>query len=85
METAIGIIIGGLITWVVSLVYYRKASDDLRKEAAELRRLSAVLARGMEEEGRPTFARDESGDPTGVRGSIAHTMKGYVADPRPED
>ncbi len=37
METVISILIGSGITWFVSQWYYRKAAEDLQKEAAKLR------------------------------------------------
>jgi hypothetical protein len=37
------VMIGGLITLMVSWIFYHRAADDLRKEAAELRRLIALV------------------------------------------
>jgi hypothetical protein len=39
IETLVGIVVGGLITWLVSYRYYKKAGDELRHEAESLRKL----------------------------------------------
>lgn len=36
ISTAIGVIVGGVITWYFSWLYYKKSGDQLRKELAEL-------------------------------------------------
>jgi hypothetical protein len=44
----VGIFIGGIITWLVAWYYYRKAGQELKQEAAELRRLNNLMLHGME-------------------------------------
>lgn len=37
VSTAIGIIIGGFITWLFSWIYYKKAGEELQDKALELK------------------------------------------------
>ena len=37
MDTLLGVVIGGVITFLTSRWYYHRASEDLRQEAKELR------------------------------------------------
>jgi uncharacterized membrane protein len=39
LMTIISVSIGGIITWLVSWIYYRKAGKELLNEAKELRKL----------------------------------------------
>jgi hypothetical protein len=45
---AIGVVIGGVITFLVSRHHYKRAAEDLTKEADELRRLSGLILRGLD-------------------------------------
>ena len=51
IETVGSFILGAVVTWVVSQLYYKKAGDELRKEAAELRRLMTMMLTSMERQG----------------------------------
>jgi hypothetical protein len=66
METLISIVIGAVITWFFSWLYYAKSGKQLVQEAAKLRQLNELLLRGMENAGLMKIARDESGQPTGL-------------------
>ena len=55
----IGLLVGGLITWLVARIYYVRASKDLTREAAELQRLNNLLLRGMEHAELVELNRDE--------------------------
>lgn len=61
MSTVLGIFIGGIITWLVAWYYYREAGQELKNEAAELRRLNALMLHGMEYAGWIKLSRDNSG------------------------
>lgn len=61
----LGIAVGALITWFCSWWYYRRAGSELRQEAAELRMLTTLVIRGLEEAGLIEVARDVEGKPTG--------------------
>jgi hypothetical protein len=62
IATSVGVLAGGLITWLVSYWYYRYATEDLLRETAELRRLHAVTLRLLqtaEANRAPTLTRDQ--------------------------
>ncbi len=61
LSTIIGVLVGILGTWSVAARYYRLAGQGLATEAAELRRLSTLILRGLEEGGVVTLSRDASG------------------------
>jgi hypothetical protein len=72
-----GIVIGGLITWYVSLVYYRRAGAELREEAAqlrsenaELRRLTDLILDGLHHGHVIDLKRDPAGRPQGINITI---------------
>ncbi len=74
---------GGVITFIVSRWYYRRAAVDLTSEArkleeqtstvlaeaAELRRLNLLLMRYLETDEATGFSRDSDGNPIGLRQS----------------
>jgi Tfp pilus assembly protein PilW len=62
----VSIVVGSLITWLVSRAYYLRASEDLTKEASNLRQLTELMLRGMEAAGWVKFNRDSNGKPTGI-------------------
>jgi hypothetical protein len=66
LSSFIGAVIGAGITWLVAHKYYVKASEELRKEASELRKLNILMLRAMEEAGLAKFNRDENGNPVGL-------------------
>lgn len=59
-------LIGGGITLAVSVVFYVLAGKQLRKEAAELRRLSEMVLHSLEQAGLVQFVRDANGKITGL-------------------
>jgi hypothetical protein len=62
----LSILVGGVITWLVSRFYYVRASKDLAKEAEKLRALTELMLRGMESAGWVKYNRDARGEPTGI-------------------
>ncbi len=42
-ETAIGVLIGGLITWGVAWLYYKRAGDQLIAESNKLKQATDPL------------------------------------------
>ena len=48
METFLGIVLGGLITFLASWFFYRRASEDLRQEADELRHYLGITLRVLQ-------------------------------------
>jgi len=65
VTNVVGVVIGGLITWLVTQWYYRRAAKDLEKEAIELRRLINYMLLGIENMGWIKLNRDEQGNPCG--------------------
>jgi hypothetical protein len=63
----IGTLIGSLVTWWVARYYYKRAGDELRKEASELQRLIAMILTALEKKGYAKLNRDESGK---IRGFV---------------
>jgi hypothetical protein len=53
--------LGGVITWFVSRVYYKRAGHELKDEATELRRLNTLMLQSMEHAGWIKLNRDASG------------------------
>jgi len=64
--SGIGVIIGGIITFFVAKYYYQRATKDLKKEAAELRKLNTLILRGMEEAGQVEWNKDSVGNIVGL-------------------
>lgn len=62
----LGIAAGALITWKVAKHYYERAGQDLKEEAAELRRLSVLVLRGLENARILKLNRDEKGNIKGL-------------------
>ena len=61
LSTIVGVLVGILGTWLLAARYYHLAGRDLTTEAAELRRLSTLILRGLEEGGVVKLNRDASG------------------------
>jgi hypothetical protein len=63
--TLLSVVLGGLITLLVSRRYYKRAAKELKQESAELRRLTTLVLSAMEHSGLVSLARDEAGRITG--------------------
>ena len=61
MSTLVGIFIGAIITWLVAWYYYWKAGQELKQEAAELRRLNNLMLLSMEHASWIKLTRNNSG------------------------
>ena len=64
--TLLSVAIGGAITWFVAWLYYRRAGSELRNEAAELRRLTAMVLSALEAAGLADLTRDHTGRIAGI-------------------
>jgi Tfp pilus assembly protein PilW len=63
----LSILVGGVITWLVSRSYYLRASEDLTKESNNLRQITELMLRGMEAAGWVKYNRDpEDNRPIGI-------------------
>ena len=81
----IGIAIGAIITWKVADRYYKKASDDLIKEASDLRNLNILILHALENAGFAELNKDESGKPIGLNITIKpNTIKMKVSTSKPK-
>lgn len=56
-----------MVTWAVARYYYKRAGDELRKEASELQRLIDMILTALEKQGYAKLNRDESGK---IRGFV---------------
>jgi len=57
-----GLLVGGLITLVVSWYFYKRAGDELRAEADKIRRLNDFICTGLEQAGLAKFRRNKDGE-----------------------
>ena len=63
--TLIGVASGGILTWLVSRSYYRRATKDLSLSIEHLSSRIFKVLRALEEAGFIELARDQSGNYTG--------------------
>ncbi|NMG36429.1 hypothetical protein GRF61_18430 [Azoarcus sp. TTM-91] len=83
-------IIGALLGWGISHIYYLKALNDLKADADERRRVEELFLRGIESVGNIKYSRDDSGKVMGVvielRGSASGraTATGDLTVGRPD-
>jgi hypothetical protein len=63
----LAVFVGGIITWLVARYYYICASQDLKNEASELKRLNDLMLNSMEHAGWIELNRDDQGN---VRGFV---------------
>lgn len=82
-STIVGILVGGAITWIVSMIYYHKAGKDLAREAEKvriagdrLRQGIRVIARALEAGKLAEVNWDPEGDPLGLvyRASVGNVL-----------
>lgn len=68
VETILGIVIGGLITFFVSWYYYQKSAKELQEESRKLRKTVNSLARWLQYTGlsKDEFIFDDEGNITGL-------------------
>lgn len=62
----VGVLLGGLITWLVSYHYYEKAGDELGIEAGNIRKLANLIGHALEQAGLAQFKRDAKGEMTSI-------------------
>lgn len=58
LETLIGCLVGALVTWFFSFFYYKRAGDDLKKEAQELHRQTQLILVALEQGGLIELRRE---------------------------
>jgi hypothetical protein len=75
ITTLVGILIGALITWGVAHVYYKKAGDELKNEAKQLREMNTLMLRALENAGLAEFNRDSKQNITGLVLKLSGSVK----------
>jgi hypothetical protein len=90
LELAVGAFVGTVAGWGITHYYARRSSQELRREAESLRRLTTLILRGLEEAGLVEFSRDEQGrfigisfkrsvlDAIGVADDVEVTLEGVM-------
>ena len=63
---AFQVILGGLITILVSKYYYKRASEELKTEAESLHKNTILILRGLKENDIIDYTEDEHGNPRGL-------------------
>jgi hypothetical protein len=88
--TVISTLLGALIGWGISDLYYRKSLNDLKADAEERKRVDELIFRGIESVGTMRYHRDATGKVVGVTidltGTAAAnvTATGTLSDAKPE-
>jgi hypothetical protein len=76
ISTISGVIIGGLITWLVSKYYYVKAGDQLISESQKLKLTSDLILYKLQYPDTPTqLKRNENGEVTGLIAEMSTKKK----------
>ena len=65
LSTLAATLISIVATWFFAWLYYRRAGNELQRETEELRRLTNLILRAMENAGFVKINRDASGRPLG--------------------
>jgi hypothetical protein len=75
------VLLGGVITVVVSWAFYVRAARGLEQEAEKLRHLQKMLLRGLHNSEMVEITWDEHGEPVGmvVKGSGAIAARGDLS------
>jgi hypothetical protein len=83
----ISIFVGATITWLVTWHYYKKAGNDLKKEAALLRKANVSMIYMLEHpDVKMEIQRDQTGNPIGIivpasgHADGKSTVKGCASD-----
>lgn len=76
-STLVGIVVGSAISWFVSRHYAHEGSEELRREAARLRRVANLTTLGLKDAGLVDAEFDEHGDAesVGVESCYKLTLK----------
>ena len=84
MDTLLGVVIGGVITFLTSRWYYHRASEDLRQEAKELRHYLGITLQVLQalSDNRHSFVInwDEHGRPLGMSYHVTTTDQDSIQD-----
>jgi hypothetical protein len=73
--TILSILMGMLIAAVTARKYYQKTSEDLKKEAKQLRHLNELMLRAMENSELAKFSKDKNGNIKGLLINIKSSIR----------
>jgi len=76
---AFQIILGGLITILVSKYYYKRASEELKREAKSLHDNTLLILRGLKENDIIDYTEDEYGNPKNLVVTMKLSIAGSVS------
>jgi hypothetical protein len=65
--TLFSIAVGGVVTFLVARWYYERATEDLEREASELKDYTVMLVNYLDDARMVDVERDAHGDPVRVR------------------
>lgn len=65
MGTFLSVLVGAAASWLATYFYYRKASEELRDEAKELRRIVTLVLQALQHAGVVTVNWGPDGRPRG--------------------
>ena len=66
-STALGILLGGAITWIAAWYYYKRAGEELIAESRKLKLTSDLILYKLQHPDTPTqLKRNESGEVVGL-------------------
>ena len=72
MMSFVSVLIGAFVAWLVAWFYYKKAGDELKKEAASLHCTVGIILRWLEAGGKNVLViHDQDGKPTGLNYSLS--------------
>jgi len=69
--TMFAVFVGGIITWLVALLYYIRASRELSAEAEKLRKLNNLILLTLEQSKLATLTRDSEGSIIGIKAHLS--------------
>lgn len=74
MDTLLPLIVGSLITWLVTHQYYTKAANDLLAESKELCNLHRITPEALEQAEFVALNRDSSGNIVGMAKNLSASL-----------
>lgn len=66
ISIAIGVIIGGIITWIFTYLYYKRAGEELRSQSKKLKLTSDLIIYKLQyPDAKTEIVYDSNGEVTG--------------------
>lgn len=81
VSTAIGVLVGGLITWVTAWYYYREATKDLKAEASRFSGIIEATFADLERSGWFRIRRDDAGRVISISPTLFYGRPGARTPP----